>query len=70
MTPKGGRLWQYRYCFQGREKMLSFGGYPDVSMANAKARGNAARQLLELGIDPSERRKEFWSLRNAPPPQT
>jgi len=59
VTPQGGRLWQYRYPFQGREKMLSFGGYPDVSMEHARARGRAARQLLELGIDPSERRKEL-----------
>jgi Arm DNA-binding domain len=59
VTPKGGRLWQYRYRFQGREKMLSFGGYPDVSMENARARGRAARQLLEVGIDPSERRREL-----------
>ena len=59
VTPKGGRLWQYRYRFQGREKLLSFGGYPDVSMGNARARGRAARQLLEFGIDTSERRKEL-----------
>jgi hypothetical protein len=39
--------------------MLSFGGYPDVSMERARPRGRAARQLLELGIDPSERRREL-----------
>ena len=59
VTPQGGRLWQYRYRFQGREKMLSFGGYPDVPVENARARGRAARRLLDLGIDPSERRKEW-----------
>jgi Arm DNA-binding domain len=45
VTPKGGRLWQYRYRFQGREKLLSFDGYPDVSIANAKARSHAASCL-------------------------
>jgi len=62
VTPQGGRLWQYRYRFQGREKLLSFGGYPDVPVENARARGHAARQLLELGIDPSERRKELRQM--------
>ena len=59
VTPTGGRLWQYRYRFQGRERMLSFGGYPDVPMESARARGHAARHLLDLGIDPAERRKEL-----------
>jgi len=59
VTPKGGRLWQYRYRFQGREKLLSFGGYPDISMESARARGHTARQLLDLGVDPSERRKQL-----------
>jgi Arm DNA-binding domain len=62
VTPKGGRLWQYRYRFQGREKLLSFGGYPDVSIENATVRGHTARQLLEFGIDPSERRKKLHRI--------
>ena len=55
--PKGGRYWHYRYRFQGREKLLSLGCYPDVSMESAGARHHAARQLLALGVDPAGRRK-------------
>lgn len=66
VTPKGGRLWQYRYCFQGREKLLSFGGYPDVPVENARARGRAARQFLDLGVDPAERKKELRQMSAEP----
>jgi transposase-like protein len=59
VTPKGGRLWHYRYRFQGREKLLSLGCYPDVPTESARARQNAARHLLDLGIDPAERRAEL-----------
>lgn len=59
VTPKGGRYWRYRYRFQGREKMLSLGCYPEVPMASARARHRAARQLLALGVDPAGRRKEL-----------
>ncbi|MGH8287762.1 MAG: Arm DNA-binding domain-containing protein [Steroidobacteraceae bacterium] len=62
ITPKGGRLSQYRYRFQGREKLLSFGCYPDVPMENARARGHVARQLLDLGVDPAERRRELRQM--------
>lgn len=62
ITPKGGRLWHYRYRFQGREKLLSLGCYPDVSMECASARHHAARQLLSLGVDPANRRKALRQI--------
>jgi hypothetical protein len=62
VTPQGGRLWHYRYRFRGREKLLSLGCYPDVPMASARARQNAARQLLDLGIDPAARRTELRQI--------
>jgi hypothetical protein len=62
VTPKGGRLWHYRYRFQGREKLLSLGCYPDVPMESARARQNAARRLLDLGVDPAERRAELRQI--------
>jgi transposase-like protein len=62
LTPKGGRYWHYRYRFQGREKLLSLGCYPDVSMESASARHHAARQLLALGVDPAGRRKALRQI--------
>jgi integrase len=53
----GSRLWLFRYRFGGKEKMLSFGGYPDVPIAAAREKRNDARKLLAQDIDPSQKRK-------------
>lgn len=54
----GGKLWRFRYHFGGKEKMLSFGSYPDVTLAQAQARRDEARKTLAGGIDPAQKRKE------------
>lgn len=36
VTPKGHRYWRFKYRFQGKEKILAFGVYPDVSLADAR----------------------------------
>lgn len=57
VTPAGGKLWRLKYRFGGKEKLLSFGKYPDVSLKEARARCEEARKLLTIGVDPSEKRK-------------
>lgn len=42
---KGGRWWRFRYRIHGREKMLSMGVYPEVSLQMARQRRNEARRL-------------------------
>jgi hypothetical protein len=32
ITPAGGKLWRWKYRFEGAEKLMSFGRYPDVSL--------------------------------------
>ncbi|ABE61190.1 phage integrase [Nitrobacter hamburgensis X14] len=54
----GGKLWRFRYHFGGKEKMLSFGAYPEVTLAQARAKRDEARQTLAGGIDPAQKRKE------------
>ena len=54
----GSRLWRFRYFFGGKEKMLSFGAYPDVPLAQARAKRDEARQTLAGGIDPAQKRRE------------
>ncbi|MCG5279476.1 tyrosine-type recombinase/integrase [Providencia rettgeri] len=56
--PNGSKYWRFRYRFGGKEKMLAFGVYPDVSLANAREKRDEARKLVASGVDPSEKRKE------------
>lgn len=55
--PKGSRYWRFRYRFEGQEKLISLGCYPQVPVESARARHQEARQLLALGIDPAGRAK-------------
>ena len=57
ITPKGSKRWRYRYYFQRKEKMLSFGLYPEVSLQLARQKQFEAQKLLAQGINPSEHRK-------------
>jgi integrase len=57
VSPAGGRGWRFKYRVRGREKLLSFGPYPDVSLAKARAKLKAAKRLLREGVDPSVSRK-------------
>lgn len=58
ITPAGGKWWRLKYRFNGKERSLSFGTYPDVSLKEARERRDAARKLLAGGVDPSEHRKD------------
>lgn len=57
ITPAGGKLWRWGYCYEGKEKLMSFGKYPDVTLALARERHGAARKLLATGVDPMAQRK-------------
>jgi integrase len=57
VKPTGGKLWRWSYRFEGKEKLMSFGKYPDVSLALARDRHTEARKLLATGIDPMAQRK-------------
>jgi len=49
--------WRFDYMFGGKRKMLSFGTYPDTSLALARRKADEARRLLAEGINPSDQRK-------------
>lgn len=57
VTPKGKKWWRFRYAFDGKEKLLSLGTYPDVSLEKARERRETARKLLADKVDPGEQRK-------------
>jgi integrase len=57
LTPAGGKLWQWSYRFEGKEKLMSFGKYPDVPLVLARERHATGRALLAIGTDPMAARK-------------
>jgi len=57
VTPTGGKGWRLKYRFQGVEKLLSLGTYPEVGLQEARKRRDANRELLANGIDPSDNRR-------------
>ena len=57
LTPGGSRWWRFKYRFGGREKLLSLGIYPAITLQRARTRSNEARMLLKQGIDPSAKRQ-------------
>jgi integrase len=57
ISPKGGKWWRLKYWFDGRERRMSLGVYPDVSLADARERREEARRKVAAGIDPAELRK-------------
>jgi len=57
VTPSGSRLWRFKYTYEGREKLIGLGTYPDVSLKLARSSRDKARQCIAEGIDPSAARQ-------------
>ena len=57
VNPNGSRLWRIKYRIAGKEKTLSLGAYPDLSLVKARQSSTEARQQLAEGTDPSEQKK-------------
>jgi hypothetical protein len=52
VRPNGSKLWRLKYRFGGKEKLLSLGAYPQVSLADARLRRAEAKVALGQGMDP------------------
>lgn len=57
ISPAGGKWWRFKYRFDGKEKRLSLGVYPDVSLKEARERRDTARRQVAQGVDPLQHRK-------------
>jgi Arm DNA-binding domain len=53
----GSKLWRYAYRFDNKQKVLALGAYPEIGLAAAREKRNAAKELLASGIDPSKQRQ-------------
>ena len=77
VTKTGGKLWRMKYRYDGKEKLLSFGAYPAISLLKARKLRDDAREVLADNRDPNEIQKtdkaegevnkqntfEFWAQR-------
>lgn len=57
ITPSGGKLWRLKYRFNDKEKTLTLGQYPAISLLNARGKRDDARRLLANNVDPDAVRK-------------
>jgi integrase len=57
VTPNGSKLWRLAYRHGGKQKLLSLGKYPEVSLSDARAMRDEARKLLAGGADPGAEKK-------------
>jgi len=66
VKPSGSRLWRWKYRFDGKEKLMALGSYPELSLADARERHAKARKQLANGIDPmAERMAEKTAVKVA-----
>jgi integrase len=57
VTPQASKLWRWAYRFDGKQKLMALGAYPDVSLAQARTARDDASRLLAAGADPMAQRK-------------
>ncbi len=57
ITPKGGKTWILRAAMAGRRAEIGLGGFPTVTLAQARDKAREARDKIERGVDPMAERK-------------
>jgi len=57
ISPSGGKSWRWRYYADDKQKLLTLGMYPDVSLAKARELRDEARREKNAGRDPMQERK-------------
>lgn len=58
----GKRVWRMRYKFYGREKLLTIGPYPALSLVKAREKRDIAKQAIADGTDPAHEKQEAKKL--------
>lgn len=59
----GSKLWRFDYRFEAKRKTLALGAYPDLSLAEAREKRDAARKLIAHDSDPSETKKAIQAFK-------
>ena len=67
VDPTGAKSWVFRYVFDGTRKRMGLGGYPGISLAEARERHGAAMKAIQKGVDPGAEAKAARAKRKAAP---
>lgn len=70
VSPKGHKWWRQKYRFNGKEKRLSLGVFPNVSLQQAREKQQAVKETLAKNIDPGVIRQEEKTLAKIKAAQT
>lgn len=57
VMPVGSKLWRYAFRYNGEQKTLALGAYPEIPLADARKKRDEAKTLLANGIDPGQQKK-------------
>ena len=58
VSPNGSKYWRLKYRFDGKEKLLALGIYPEVTLTEAREKRLAARKLISQKIDPGAKKRQ------------
>ena len=67
ISSKGSKFWRLKYRFKGKEKRISLGAYPEISIEAAREHMRLCKEQLKGGIDPSQARKDSNQSITVPP---
>lgn len=57
VKPSGSKYWRFRFRFGGKQHLMAFGVYPEISLASARQKREEARKLVAAGVDPREHKR-------------
>jgi integrase len=70
VTPTGGKLWNFAYRFDGKQRKLAIGAYPTIALKDARGRRDEAKRQLSIGLDPSQQKRLAKLAKAAEQPNT
>jgi hypothetical protein len=62
ILPSGSKSWRLKYNFQGKDKRLSFGRYPEIGLADARQHRDKMKIILAKGLDHAKVQKIILTI--------
>ena len=70
IKPTGTKVWRLKYKFLNREKLLTIGKYPNISLLQARIKQSEAKRLIENEVDPAQHKQDEKKARRFKQTQT